>query len=474
VSAELLLSVSPGEVRGALLEDDRVVELMIERPDGDTGAGAIHLGRVTAVVESLNAAFVDIGGGTAAFLPASAAGPGGATAGKRSIAALVHEGEAVLVQTTRAAGDDKGPKATRRLTLAGHRLVLRPDEPGVAAGRRLADAAERARLTAIVEKLAKKGEGFILRSAAAGASAETLAAEAEILRARWRAVTEAARTRRPPALLDAEPGPVERILRDHLPADAARLVLDGRAGFAAASAWCRRFRPELAERIEVAGADLFETRGVEAAIDEALGVTVALPSGGTLAIEPTRALTAVDVDTGGDARAGGQARSILQTNLEAAAEVARQLRLRNIGGLVAIDFVHMRDAAHRREVAAALRRAAAADAMAVEVGEITRFGLLELTRRRERPSLAELLLDPPFALGRRNVLSVALAALRAVLRAAERGAGAPVLKAAPEVVAALRGPAAEALAETEKALGRSLLLVAEPSRARETIEVLRR
>ena len=469
MSALLLLSVSPGEVRGALVEDDRAVELMIERPGGEASAGAIHLGRVTAVVESLNAAFVDIGGGTAAFLPASAVAT---TQGKKSIAALVHEGEALLVQTTRAAAGDKGPKATRRLTLAGHRLGLRPDEPGVAAGRRLA-AAERARLAAIVEKLAKKGEGFILRSAAAGASAEALAAEAEILRARWRAVTEAARTRKPPALLDAEPGPVERILRDHLPADAAGIVLDGRAGVAAAMAWCRRFRPELADGIEVAAADLFEARGVEAAIDEALAAAVALPSGGTLAIEPTRALTAIDVDTGGDARAGGQARAIRATNLEAAAEVARQLRLRNIGGLVAIDFVHMRDAAHRREVAAGLRRALAADPMAVETGEITRFGLLELTRRRERPSLAELMLEPPAALGRRTALTVALAALRAVLKDAG-SPGALILRAAPEVVAALRGPAADALAETEKALGRPLLLEAEPGRAREAVELLRR
>jgi ribonuclease G len=469
VSAELLLSVSPGEVRGALLEDDRVVELIVERPGDAAGAGAIYLGRVTAVVESLDAAFVDIGGGAAAFLPASAA----ATArGGKSIAAAVHEGEAVLVQTTRAAAGDKAPKATRRLTLAGHRLVLRPGEPGVAAGRRLA-AAERARLTAIVETLATEDEGFILRSAAAGASAEALAAEAEILRARWRAVAEAARTRKPPALLDTEPGPVERILRDHVPADAEGIALDGRAGVAAAAAWCKRFRPELAGRIEVAGADLFEARGVEAAIDEALSATVALPSGGTLAIEPTRALTAIDVDTGGDARGGGQARAIRATNLEAAAEIARQLRLRTIGGLVAVDFVHMRDAAHRREVAAALRRAAAGDPMAVEVGEITAFGLLELTRRRERPALAELLLEPPFALGRRTALTVALGALRAVLREAG-GAGAPVLRAAPEVVAALRGPAAAALAETETALGRPLPLEAEPGRARETFEVLRR
>lgn len=469
MSAELLLSVSPGEVRGAVLEDGRAVELIVERPGGDATAGAIHLGRVTAVVESLDAAFVDIGGGAAAFLPARAAA---SAPGRTPIAALVHEGEAVLVQTTRAAAGDKGPKATRRLSLAGHRLVLLPDEPGVAAGRRLA-AAERARLTAVVETLAKPGEGFILRSAAAGASAEALAAEAELLRARWRAVTEAARTRRPPALLDAEPGPVERILRDHLPAEAAGIALDGRAGVAAAMAWCKRFRPELADGIGIAGADLFEARGVEAAIDAALSPTVALPSGGTLSIEPTRALTAIDVDTGGDARAGGQARAIRATNLEAAAEIARQLRLRNIGGLVAVDFVHMRDAAHRREVAGALRRAAAADTMAVEVGEITRFGLLELTRRRERPALAELMLEPPAALGRRTALTVALAALRAVLREAG-GPGAPALRAAPEVVAALRGPAAAALAETETALGRPLLLEAEPGRAREAVEVLRR
>lgn len=473
MSVELLLSVSPGEVRGALVEDDTVVELMVERPDAGDGPGAIYLGRVTAVVDSLNAAFVDIGGGGAAFLPASAAAAS-PSPGKRTIASLVHEGETLLVQVARAAGADKGPKATRRLTLAGHRLVLLPSEPGVTAGRRLADPAERARLSAIVEKLAKPGEGFILRSAAAGADAKTLAAEADWLRARWRTIAEAAERERPPALLDAEPGPIERILRDRLPAGAARIVLDGRAGLPAARAWCRRFRPELAENIEVADSALFEARGVEAALDGALAAEVALPSGGSLTIEPTRALTAIDVDTGAHAPQGGQARALLATNLEAAKAVARQLRLRNIGGLVAVDFVHMRDATHRRQVAAALRQAVAADPMAVEVGEVTRFGLLELTRRRERPSLAELLLDPPVALGRRNALSVALAGLRAVLRAADSGPGAPVLRAAPEVIAALRGPAAAALAETEAALARPLILKSEPGRDRDSIEVLRR
>ena len=355
MSAELLLSVSPGEVRAALLEDDAVVELLVERPGiddgGGDGPGAIHLGRVTAVVESLNAAFVDIGGGSAAFLPASAAAAT-PVQGKKSIASLVHEGEAVLVQVTRAGAGDKGPKATRRLTLAGHRLVLRPGESGVVAGRRLADPTERTRLTAIMEKLAGHAEGFILRTAAAGADMKTLKAEVDWLRARWQAVVAAAKKETPPALLDAEPGFVERILRDHLPGDAARIVLDGRAGLPAANAWCRRFRPDLAERIEIAGRDLFAARGVEAAFDEALAAEVALPSGGTLAIEPTRALTAIDVDTGQHAPAGGQARALLATNLEAAAAVARQLRLRNIGGLVAVDFVHMREPAHRRDVAA--------------------------------------------------------------------------------------------------------------------------
>jgi ribonuclease G len=472
VSAELLLSVSPGEVRAALLEDDETVELVVERPDASDGPGAVYLGRVTAVAEHLDAAFVDIGRGEAAFLPASAAV---LAPGKQPIAALVHEGEAVLVQVTRGATGDKGPKATRRVALPGHRLVLRPFEPGVAAGRRLADAAERARLTDIVEGLAKKDDGFILRTAAEGADAAALEAEAAMLRAQWREIAEAARTRQPPLLLHGEADPVARILRDHLPGAAARVVTEGRAGFAAALAWCKRHRPELIDHVEAGGGALFEEQGVEAAIDGALMAEVPLPSGGMIAIEPTRALTAIDVDTGADTRPGGQARGILATNLEAAAAVARQLRLRNVGGLVAVDFVHMRDAAHRRQVAATLRKATADDPAAVDIGEITRFGLLELTRRRERPSLAELMLDPPYALGRRNALTVALAALRAVLRAAERGGpGAPVLKAAPEVIAALGGPAAAALAETETALARPLALEAEPGLARERIEIVRR
>ncbi len=486
MSGEILVSAGPGELRAALVADGRLIDLIVERPGLAPAVGEIHLARVARVVAGIDAAFLDIAGGRTAFLRAidavdrDAGGGGGRReADTPPISRLVAEGEARIVQLARAGVGGKDPRVTTRIGLPGRRLVYMPGGEGVAVSRRIGEADERARLSDVMAGPAAAGCGFVLRTAAAGASAEALAEEAGRLRERWTDVEALARVTEAPALLEAGPPPVVRVLRDHGHDGLDRVVIDDRAAHAAALEFCDHDLPGLAGRIELhSGPEpLFEARGVEAEIEAALAPRVALPSGGGIAIEATQALVAVDVDTGRHTGRGRLAETALETNLEAARETARQLRLRNLGGLVVIDFVRMERADYRKKIIDELIRATRPDPAAVRVGAMTPFGLVELTRRRGRPPLADVLTGPcPACGGEARVASpvtLALAALRAVLReAGARPGGAPTLAAAPRVIEALEGEATTAREETEVRLGRALALRPEPEWRQERYEVV--
>jgi ribonuclease G len=480
--AELLISVSPGEARAALREDGRVVELQIERARSGPQPGDIYLARVSKLLPGANAAFLDIGDGAEAFLSGADArdkvAPGGKApkaADSNDITRLVTEGERLIVQITQAPRGDKSAKVSTRLALAGHRLVFLPGGSAVTVSRRVTDPGERARLAAIGEAFAEGLEGgLILRSAAEGAAPDALKAEAVTLARRWRDILQAAEAAAGPCALDREASPLRRILRDRAAAGIGRVLLDRRTALAEAKAYLDEHEPALARRLasEEAETPLFEAEGIEAEIEAALGPHVPLPDGGALTIETTHALTAIDVDSGG--RAGGDRdRVALETNLAAAAEAARQLRLRNIAGLIVIDFVNMRRREHRPRVLQALRDALARDPVAAEAGGFTRFGLVELVRRRERPSLAEIMTEPTSDGGRAlSAETVALMALRALLAAARQHRGRPLkLRAHREVAAALGGPVAEAYAETREALGLDIAVVADDTLARGDFDI---
>lgn len=474
MSAELLIDAGPGEVRAALVEDGRLLDLVVERSGASAGGGVgeLYLARVVRVLPGMNAAFLDIGGGRDAFLPRGDAeyaddlrvGPARQAAGEAgtSIADLVAEGEALVVQIAREAVGDKAPRATTKIALPGHRLVYTPTQGGRAVSRRIDDEDERARLDDILSGL--EG-GYIVRTAGAGATAESLAAEAAELRARWSELLAAAGEASAPAALSTEPDPIERVLRNHAPDDLARVVVEGAAALTAARAYADRFAPGWAARIEGhSGREpLFEADDIEAQIEAALEPRVELPSGGTLLIEPTQALTAIDVNTGRNVGRGEAGRTMLETNLEAAAEIARQVRLRNIAGLVAIDFIRMDRDEDKRRVVDALRAAARPDPQPLRVGRMTPFGLVELTRRRARPPLAELMgIECRHCGGNgrlRAPLAVALEALRAVLREARTNPAAwPSLVAAPPVIDCLMAEAKVAREQAEAELGRALTM----------------
>jgi ribonuclease G len=285
---------------------------------------------------------------------------------------------------TKAAQAGKGAGLTRNITIAGRFLVLTPGQARIAVSRRIEDEAERARLESILVEFMDGEDGFIVRTAAVGASAEALAADVADLRALWREIAEDARDCDVPCRLHGEGGGIYRVLRDRAHAGLRRVIVDDARTAEEARAFFAEYLPGLERRVELwDGIDpLFELLGIEDDIADALEPAVSLPCGGSIVIEQTHALTAIDVNTGRNTGRSNHADTVLGTNLEAAEEIARQLRLRGLGGLTVIDFVHMDDAGDEEEVLDVLLAALAEDPAFIRATGFSELGLVELARRR--------------------------------------------------------------------------------------------
>lgn len=436
----ILVSDAPGETRVALLADGQIIEVIHHRAGHESVVGGVYCGRVTALAPGLNAAFIDIGGCPPGFLNAADARTD-PDAGVKPIGAYVREGEAVVVQVHRDSMGDKGPRLSMRPTLAGQYLVYQPGQRRADVSRRITDETGRERLRLLVGD----GQGITLRTRAAKARDDDILSELQALRTRWDSIS----TSPVPAQLIAPPDPVERALSDN--PDVARVVVDTPALYAAARQHCG---DEILETWSAAES-LFEAFGVEAALDAALDSRVALPSGGVIIIEQTEALCAIDVDSAG--HHGGGKTVALDVNLEAAAEIGRQLRLREIGGVVVIDFITMTGDKRRRRVIDALRAALAGDRDAVSPRGFTGLGLVEMRRRRSRPSLGQVLGAGPHG----SAHSVALAIARhAAHQSRAASPGAITIAVAGEVAQVFDGTLCAILAETT---GRAVSVTAEPA-----------
>lgn len=480
MSESLLIDVMPGEIRAAAVSDGRVVELFIERRGHESLVGNVYLGRVERILDGMDAAFVDIGIGKSGFLGLDGArigGPGPRDAGDR-IGDYIVEGEAVGVQVSKDAAGRKGAQLSRRIAVAGRHLVYTPTQDRIAVSRQIADADERIRLETLVRDTAEAGGGFIVRTAAEGATSGELADDAAYLRRLWSEIDARRAAASPPALLHREPPPLLRLFRDRVSDATEEIVIDSPGGFAAAREYCGRFMPNLKDRLRLhAGPEhVFDEAEVEEEIERALHPRVGLPSGGELVIETTEALTAVDVNSGRFTGGGRLEDTAARTNLEAAEEAARQLRLRNIGGLVLIDFIHMLEEANWSRVLETLGDALAGDRSNVRLIGRTGAGLVEVTRRRQRESLESLLTEPctQCAGGRVSTPhSVALVIMRALKREARMARPGPiVVAAAGDVVDMLEGEAAPAMSELATIVGRRIALEREPSYGRENFDIV--
>jgi ribonuclease G len=467
MSGEILIHAMPGEVRAAILNDGTLGELQIARSDRASLVGNIYLGRVTRIMSGMEAAFVDLGIGRAGFLGLDGARLTDTGDDRRGthINEIVTEGQALTVQVIKDAIGRKGVQLSRRITLPGRFLVYTPTRPGIAVSRQIGAADEQARLGRVLETLVQPGEGLIARTAALGVDGEAFAADAAMLRALWQAIEAARAQAHPPMVLHSEADALHRILRDsvHDGIDAVRF--DNEDAYRSARSFCRQYLVDVAPRLKMhrGPASLFEHFGIDDEIARALAAHLDLPCGGGVVIEQTEALTAIDVNTGGFTDATHPAETALRTNMEAADEVARQLRLRNIGGLIVIDFIRIDEDAMWQRVAARLDAAFAGDRGHPRIVGRTNAGLVEVTRRRRRESLAETLTIPCAACaGRGRVKSpqtVALEILRAVAReAANAPPGDLVVLAAAPVIAYFDGDGTSAWATVTAGLARRIEL----------------
>ena len=402
MSRELAIEPTPSGVRAALLEDGRLLEVVLQGRVADPVRGAIYLARIKAFDRDLEAAFVDCGLDQDAWLAARDARWLSAANEATAPGTRLAEGQAILVQGTRDPERGKGARVSADIALPGTWLLYRPRRRDVALSARLMRSGEGEALRARGRKLFPDG-GVVLRQAARSASDAELLGEAARLRELWRGIEARAAAARPPACLHATPGPIERLLLDHLSPEIERIVVAEPAALARVRAWLAEAHPGLAPQIQLEyRADAFTALGGAEQLAEALEPKVPLAGGGSLIIEPTAALTAIDVN--------GAGRRAREVNLEAAVEIARQLRLRRIGGTVVVDFVDLEARRDRAELLGALRAAFADDPAPVQVFPMTALGLVPISRKRTGPSLAEELGRAcPMGGGRGRIVDAALA-----------------------------------------------------------------
>lgn len=456
IKRELLIGTTASEARIAIMEDDRVVDLIIERDTGASLVGNIYLGRVQRVVAGIGAAFVDIGTSKAGFLPLR----GGVA---------VNEGESIRVQVARDAFGEKGAQLTLNLTLPGRFLVFGPETNRQSVSRQIEAEAERERLLEIIGGIAVGREGFIVRTVAEGAGASQIAAEAENLRNAWEAIAAGQADFSAPALLYRDLDFLLRALRDNAQEDVSAIWYEDRVALTDAQRFCERIAPELLDRLFLHGGpvSLFDARGVEEAIDLALNDRVPLPSGGGIVIEGTEALTAIDVNSGRFVDGLNPQDSALRTNLEAATELARQVRLRNIGGVIVVDFIDLEDPDAWPEILKRLEEGFVTDRVYSRVVGLTEGGLVEIIRRRRRRPLSEIILTDCDICGGtgsiRNAETTAFEVLRALQREAQHGLSGPLTVCVGETVETILNGMVNDEGESplDKA-GRSVILRSEP------------
>ena len=377
----LVCHETPGATLLASLSGGRLVEVAVATKDHTDLTGALILGRIERFVPELDAAFVDIGAARAGFLRR------GDMVGFDS--ERPQAGLPILVQVTRDALEDKGARLTMNLGLVGRYLVFHPHGEGAQLSRRVVEDAVRERLLAAVAEVGADEGGWVVRTAASGATREAIMSEGQALLVRWEGLRTRALALRPPTVLATEPHPLLKAVRDR-GGTLAEIALDDRALALQARRALDSFEDRAELRVVIGNGDVLDTHDVAGQIEAALRDHVVLPSGVELLFEPGRTLCAVDVDSGSaGARQGQGPRTPLDVNLDAAEEIARQLRLRNIGGIVVVDFIDMRAPGDRARVQALLAERVADDPVPTQVVGATRLGLMELTRARRGPTLAQ-------------------------------------------------------------------------------------
>jgi ribonuclease G len=499
VAKQLLINVAPWETRVALLEDTTLAELHIERGRGRGIAGNIYKGRVSRVLPGMQAAFVEIGLEKAAFLhvsdlpgkdelpPEVAAREGEEEAEivvpppaeRPPIEARLAKGQEILVQVSKEPIGSKGARVTAHVSLPGRYLVYMPGTRHIGISRRIEDAAERDRLREIVEAERPEDGGLIVRTACEGVTKREVHDDVRFLTRLWSRIQKTADGATAPALIHEDLDLVLRVVRDLFTSEVDRLAIDNPDDHARVEEFVTALMPRLASRVHLyeGATPIFDQHGIETKIARALERRVWLKSGGYLIFDQTESLTTVDVNTGRYVGKKDQEETVLRTNLEAARQVVQQLRLRNIGGIIVIDFIDMEKAANRKKVFDTLQEAARRDKARSNVFRISELGLVQMTRKRTRESLEQLLTAPCSHCGgagrTRSVETLAYEAMRSVQRdvSGAGNVGRVALRVNPEVAAFLIDPERRHIEMLERLVGRTVAIEAAPDFGREQIEV---
>ncbi|NMG30232.1 ribonuclease G [Aromatoleum evansii] len=482
MSIEFLINFTPQETRVAIVEQGVVQELHVERTASRGIVGNIYLGKVVRVLPGMQSAFIDIGLERTAFLHVAdiwSDRHNGDTG--KPIERILVEGQNLTVQVLKDPIGTKGARLSTQISIAGRLLVYLPQEKHIGISQRIEDEAEREALRERLTRLVPADEagGFIVRTMAESASDEELAADIAYLRKLWGEIRNSSTGRFPPAVLYEDLGLGQRVLRDLVNDDTTRILVDSRENFQKLTAFASEYSPKVLPLLEHYGGErpLFDLHSVEEEIQKALARRVNLKSGGYLIIDQTEAMTTVDVNTGGFVGARNFDDTIFKTNLEAAQTIARQLRLRNLGGIIIIDFIDMENPEHRDMVLDEFRKALARDHTKMTVNGFTALGLVEMTRKRTRESLAHLLCEPcPTCGGRGEVKTartVCYEILRELLREARQfNAREFRVLAAPNVIDLFLDEESQSLAMLSDFIGKKISLHPEASYSQEQFDIV--
>lgn len=400
MSEEILINITPMESRVAVVENGVLQEVHVERTQRRGIVGNIYKGKVVRVLPGMQAAFVDIGLERAAFIHASEISVREGSA-VESISALVHEGQSLVVQVTKDPIGSKGARLTTQLSIPSRYLVYMPRTSHVGISLKIEDESERERLKQVVtdcvaaEGIEEAG-GFILRTAADGAGADEILIDIRYLRRLWDQIAAQMQSAPAPSVIYEDLSLALRTLRDLVSLRTEKLRIDSRETFQKIAQFVAELMPEVADRLEHYPGErpIFDLYGVEDEIQRALERKVPLKSGGYLIIDPAEAMTTIDVNTGAFVGHRTLEETIFKTNLEAATAIARQMRLRNLGGIIIIDFIDMEDEEHQRQVLRTLEKQLERDHAKTNIIGITELGLVQMTRKRTRESLEQVLCEP--------------------------------------------------------------------------------
>ncbi len=487
MSEEILINSTPSETRVALVENGMLQEVWLERASQTGYIGNIYKGQVSRVLPGLQAAFIEIGLERTAFLHArdmvrqDPVAVGEEPPTEPQIQDLLRQGDEVIVQVIKDPLGSKGARLTTNISIPSRFLVLLPDCEVIGISTRIEEETERSRLKELVRTLRSDNDahGYIVRTNAEGVNDFALSADMVYLGKVWQIVQERSVTSGPASCVFEDLSLSRRVLRDMMHEDVERVRIDSSDALEGVREFARRFVPDWLERIEEYSAErpIFDLFGVEDEIENALKPTVPLKSGGYLVFDQTEAMTTIDVNTGGFVGYRNLEETIYKTNLEAAQAIARQLRLRNLGGIIIIDFIDMSDEEHRRQVMGSFQRALARDHAKTTLTEISSLGLIEMTRKRTTESLERRLCIPcPYCDGRGTIKSaetVCLEIFREIMRSSRQyEASKLMVVASSKVVERILDEQSATVAELEEMVGKSIRFQREDQYAQDQYDVV--